>query len=167
MWGVRGWERSGEHSSLLISQVMTPTQWVGHTYNPSRRDKDQEFKREEEASAQQVLRDRARQTRCQLPIPTFSGWGFDPAGRQQQPACLRLKAGGLGPMQPSQGSPLTCRSRSACNTRNVSSLQASSRTCLHGGHTVSKGCLPTIGQKSRQQPHVQQLQTQAQVPSWV
>lgn len=67
----------GEHSSLLISQVMTPTQWVGHTHNPSRRDKDQEFKREEEASAQQVLlRDRGRQTRCQLPIPHLQWLGL-------------------------------------------------------------------------------------------
>jgi hypothetical protein len=32
-----------------------------------------------------------------------------------------------------QGSPLTCCSRSACNTKKVSSFQDSSRMCLHRG----------------------------------
>lgn len=70
MRGVGGWERSGEHSSPvdLPSYDSNPVQWCTPTIPAG--DLDQEFKREKEASAQQVLlRDRARRTRCQLPVP--------------------------------------------------------------------------------------------------
>lgn len=40
---------------------------------------------------------------------------------------------------------LTCRSRSACSTGKVSSLQASSRTCLHRRHLVRPVLTATRG----------------------